>query len=71
MDNESALRRGGALIVASLAVMALYFGLIGRGWPFLAMLLAGLAVAALLPRRRRSEPRAPGAGRDMLAPPKR
>lgn len=60
MDNDTAARRAGPLILAGLAAMALYFGLIGRGWALLAMLLAALAVIALLPRRRRHDARPAG-----------
>jgi hypothetical protein len=52
MNTRMSLRRGGDLVIASLAAMALYFLLIGLGWLALAMVLAALGLAVALPRRR-------------------
>ena len=52
MSTRMSLRRGGDLVIASLAAMALYFLLIGLNWPAFAMVLAALGMAAALPRRR-------------------
>lgn len=52
MNTRRSLRRGGDLVIASLAAMALYFLLIGMGWLALAMVLAALGLAVALGRRR-------------------